>query len=214
MWSVSPMMFGATASLVDFVGAGWIAADQPIPLAALGAEIGDLLIISAPFPESGSFNRATYSGSGWTFTDYSWAPAGFANNARAGWKIVDALTDITTSTSIHGTAWTLYRGPTSANNVYLTSDINHSSRTVTLPSKAATTRAVALICHQVSTATNVSGSAGWTDRFHGMDGQNIFVFDLLDHFSPPDSGHSCDMTGIQASASNPHLVIGFELLRT
>ena len=208
------MMGSGQGDLVTHIGSGWIAADQPITLSSLGAEVGDILFVSAPYPESGA-NRAAYSGSGWTFTDFSWGAAApsFPVNARAGWKILDTLANVTTSTSIHGTAWALYRGPTSANLVYLTSDLNHSTRTVTLPSKAATTRAVALFCHQISTSSNATPSAGWTDRYHGMDGQNIFVFDLLDSFSPPDSGHSCEITGIAASTVCAHLVIGFELLR-
>jgi hypothetical protein len=164
----------------------------------LGAEIGDLLMISSPH------GLVAPSGSGWTNTDYIWWQ-GLNYQARFTWKPLDSLDDISVSGQNFGAVMALARGPTSAAIVY-SADAQGDEASVAFPDKDPDAIGLMVFGQSQTNTMNLNPTTGWGQGFHGNN--SVFTFDVLTNANPPTGAHTPVFSG---GGGQVRRMIGVEL---
>jgi hypothetical protein len=204
MWAVSPMLMGSAAPIPGYVAVGVVGSGGTISPAALGAEVGDLIIVNCPYSASSSA-RLELTGSSWNNTDYGWY-VGYPG--RITWKILDATSDIVASNNTYGAAYYIARGASSAAIVVSDQVSSDNEHTASFPSKNASCFGLVVFGQQQAGAANMNPPSGWTDRFHQYYA-SVFTFDVCDNYAPPSGAHDETFTGIYPPV--PHYLLGVEI---
>lgn len=169
----SSALVGGTPRPV-FVAAGNAAAGVSIPVAASGAQVGDLLLVFSPYN-----GIPTLGGGGWN----TWADTyngGGAYSTGVSWKLITSTADVTVSGAPYGTAWAIWRGARAITRNSFVSN-NLSITWGALQGDAAALAVLASVQTSDLAAATMTGLAsrasGWND--------STFNVDILDSVPEP-----------------------------
>lgn len=194
----------ATTTSLRFVTGG--ASNSPIAISATDADVGDLIIIVVAH-EGGA---ASFSGSGWTHSSYSWA-GGSNYTGEFWWKVLDGRADITFTGPDLGVAYAIYRGPTSAAKVASAEGGVSGSLDLTFSTPATNCIGQLVITHEQVHAASSPGIGGFVTRVAAFS-DSVFEYFAADRLFNPAAG-TVTITGIDTGGVTDLYANAIELRR-